>query len=415
MIMRWRTLILYLLATCVCASAQDIYSRFTGSCQQGGSVLVTNGQNSASPVQISYPACTITVYVHGTINLASLFSDAQGQFPLANPFSAASTGTFGFYAANGRYDVNLSGGGIIVPFTITDVPLCFNCYLGANGQFVSSTSTQGYQAIPPAFPYVIWAADTTGTCAYPLSILANGQAMLCNPGSGALLFSNGGGFTQLFTVRWPGNFTDGSIPQYVFARGRFEVSPLTVSLSQLSAQAADTLVMNASGSSASPTAVAAPTGGTNGCSGATNSVTYNNSTHSWGCNTVTPVTSFILNNFCTGQVGGTNGGTYVLEPGSTGTACTTTGVAEIPIPATCSMQKMYVTASAAGGAAGSGATTLFKNGSGTALTCTLGTGTTCNDTTHTVSFNAGDTWSMRTVTAQASDTTANIKVALLCQ
>jgi hypothetical protein len=44
--------------------------------------------------------------------------------------------------------------------------------------------------------------------------------------------------------------------------------------------------MNASVSSAAPTAVAMPTSGTNGCAGASNALTYNTSTHALGCNSI---------------------------------------------------------------------------------------------------------------------------------
>lgn len=58
-------------------------------------------------------------------------------------------------------------------------------------------------------------------------------------------------------------------------------------LSGLATQAADTVVMNATGSTAAPTAVAMPTGGTNGCAGASNALTYNTTTHALGCNSIT--------------------------------------------------------------------------------------------------------------------------------
>ncbi len=59
-----------------------------------------------------------------------------------------------------------------------------------------------------------------------------------------------------------------------------------VTLTKIATQAADTAVMNATGGSAAPTAVALPTSGTNGCAGAANALTYNTTTHSWGCNTI---------------------------------------------------------------------------------------------------------------------------------
>lgn len=60
-----------------------------------------------------------------------------------------------------------------------------------------------------------------------------------------------------------------------------------VALSSLATQAADTVVLNASGSTAAPTAVAMPTSGTNGCAGTSNALTYNTTTHALGCNSIT--------------------------------------------------------------------------------------------------------------------------------
>ena len=58
-------------------------------------------------------------------------------------------------------------------------------------------------------------------------------------------------------------------------------------LSGLTTQALDTVVMNATGSTASPTAVSLDSlGGTNSCAGATNALTWNSSTHAWGCNNI---------------------------------------------------------------------------------------------------------------------------------
>ena len=61
------------------------------------------------------------------------------------------------------------------------------------------------------------------------------------------------------------------------------ITAATVPLSNLAAQSADTVVMNATGGSASPTAVPLPSGCTNG-------INYNASTHSWSCIASTPLT-----------------------------------------------------------------------------------------------------------------------------
>lgn len=68
------------------------------------------------------PSATITVYLTGTLTLASIFSNnLASPTPEANPFTADANGFFKFYAANGRYDVKLSGGGIPTPYTWADI------------------------------------------------------------------------------------------------------------------------------------------------------------------------------------------------------------------------------------------------------------------------------------------------------
>lgn len=82
---------------------------------QGFSRLNLSGQPA--------PACLITVYQKGTITLATLYGANDVTQPKANPFVSGSDGYGFFYAANGRYDVTFSGGGITSPWTYGDVAL----------------------------------------------------------------------------------------------------------------------------------------------------------------------------------------------------------------------------------------------------------------------------------------------------
>lgn len=123
--------------------------------------------------------------------------------------------------------------------------------------------------------------------------------------------------------------------------------------------------------------------------------------------------------FCESTVGTVTATRYMLNMFHSGanilcSSATSGSIFEMPMPITCTAQKLYVKASAAGGQVTSGKITLNKGGSAQALTCTLGTGTTCNDTTHTVSFTAGDTYSLDVTTAQTTDTTANVRVSFQC-
>lgn len=101
-------------------SATHAMERVQGWCEAGNKTITVQGQLSAtaSPVQRSYPLCTVTVYVTGSGGtLATLYStDAPGT-PLANPFTAQASGYWAFYTVDGVYDLQFSGGGIPVPFT----------------------------------------------------------------------------------------------------------------------------------------------------------------------------------------------------------------------------------------------------------------------------------------------------------
>jgi hypothetical protein len=64
---------------------------------------------------------SVTVTIFGTTDLATLYSD-NGVTPKANPTTTDDTGTFFFYAADGRYDIEIVGTGFD-PRTISDVLL----------------------------------------------------------------------------------------------------------------------------------------------------------------------------------------------------------------------------------------------------------------------------------------------------
>lgn len=105
--------------------------------QQGNTFVNTVGTLSTNVVEGSFPSATVTVFLSGTNTLASLFQDNIGTVK-ANPFTADSTGHAFFYAANGRYDVQLSGTGIATPFTFADILLFDNAASGALSQVEST-------------------------------------------------------------------------------------------------------------------------------------------------------------------------------------------------------------------------------------------------------------------------------------
>lgn len=131
----------------VCASlarAADIYDCYNGSSEQGGHKITVNGIESRQFVQQSYPGATVTVYDHSTTTLSTVFQDAGGLQPLANPFTASSTGVSFWCAADGHYDVKYSGTGITAPFTVSDIHLAFTTGGGGGGGGnLSGTLTAG--------------------------------------------------------------------------------------------------------------------------------------------------------------------------------------------------------------------------------------------------------------------------------
>ncbi len=78
-------------------------------------------------------------------------------------------------------------------------------------------------------------------------------------------------------------------------------------------------------------------------------------------------------------------------PGAATTACTNTNSnVQVPLTSAGTAKNLRVRCQTGGSTAGSGVFTLQDGGAGTALTCTTGTTTTCNDTTHSVAVSAGD-------------------------
>jgi hypothetical protein len=93
-----------------------------GDCSTGGINVQTQGLNSTTLVRGSYPQCLVTVYLTGTLTLATIYSDKLST-PLTNPFTAQANGSWLFYVLSGGYDITMSGGSPIpfpTPITITD-------------------------------------------------------------------------------------------------------------------------------------------------------------------------------------------------------------------------------------------------------------------------------------------------------
>lgn len=109
--------------------------------------------------------------------------------------------------------------------------------------------------------------------------------------------------------------------------------------------------------------------------------------------------------FCTGTVG--SGTTDYLTFAACSSATSSVGGYVVDSPGT--LASLYIVSSAAVvGGTNKDVATVLKNGSATALTCTIAaSGTTCNDLTHSVTVAAGDVLTFKFVTA-TSDTAADV-------
>ena len=111
-----KTAILAILLAASCLANQ----RIQGWCEKGGMPVVTSGLSSSTLVQASYPSCTVKVYITGSGGVAAtIYSDASGT-SMSNPFLADQDGHYYFYAADGTYDVQLSGAGL-PPYTLSGI------------------------------------------------------------------------------------------------------------------------------------------------------------------------------------------------------------------------------------------------------------------------------------------------------
>lgn len=101
-------------------------------------------------------------------------------------------------------------------------------------------------------------------------------------------------------------------------------------------------------------------------------------------------------------------GLYPLGGATTTCTSTTPNAAPYIVSGPRTLQHLVVTSTVGGVNASSGVVTVMKNSVATAITCTLGTGTACNDTLHYVSAVDSDLITIQ-FTTQAADTLAGVK------
>ena len=109
---------------------------------------------------------------------------------------------------------------------------------------------------------------------------------------------------------------------------------------------------------------------------------------------------------CTGTA--TSATTIILNNTLTAPACTGTSASRplTKISSAGTITNLAVGCTTGGVNASSGVVTVRRNGSTSVLTCTLGTGTTCSDTTHSFAVGAGDELNLQ-FTTQSAETLAN--------
>lgn len=164
-----------------------------GWCEKGGQGTVTQGLQSQgtftlgsntlipnSGVQASYPLCQVDVYLTGTTNHATIYSDI-GSDPLGNPFTANADGSYLFFAAGTCYDIVTSAGmhsTMPSPQTLTDV-----C-LGGGTPGTGTVTGFSAGALSPLFITSVATASTTPALSFTLSSVA-GNTVYGNFGSGS--------------------------------------------------------------------------------------------------------------------------------------------------------------------------------------------------------------------------------------
>jgi len=122
-------------------------------------------------------------------------------------------------------------------------------------------------------------------------------------------------------------------------------------------------------------------------------------------------TPALLTGLCSGTASASSTlGLYGL--GTVAIGCTNTiGATGVLISTARTVKNLRVLAITGGVNASSGVFTVLKNGAGTAITCTVGTGTSCTDLVNSASFAAGDRISIQ-FTTQAAETLGVVQATI---
>lgn len=115
---------LLLLLTLGIPGLSQVVVKYQGLATAGNIQVSSGGVGSTNKVLGSYTAATVSVYLTGTVTLATLYSDSS-LTPKSNPFTVTAEGYYEFYTAPGTYDLRFSGTGVATPFTrsVVDIGL----------------------------------------------------------------------------------------------------------------------------------------------------------------------------------------------------------------------------------------------------------------------------------------------------
>lgn len=152
----------FLLAFASNIGLAQTYGRINEVCSDGAGKAKVQGMTSTNSQVAAAPSCLVTVYDHGTTDLATIYSDASGT-TTGNPFNAPSTGLYGFYLLSTQHvDIQMSAA-TMQTTTIPDVTI--NGGGGGGGGNVDPS------AIP--YPKTYYAAPGSTVSPNPVNTVTN--------------------------------------------------------------------------------------------------------------------------------------------------------------------------------------------------------------------------------------------------
>lgn len=272
------------------------------------------------------------------------------------------------------------------------------------------------------------------------TVVASGQTLYCQGGSSGCSLPTGFGVTVSSDgANYIGETTGGQVASVTGSAGITVGGTASNPIVGFAAVANNSVPCNNSGSSAAPTVANCTVTGTgdpllvtpmnnavvvtSGSGVPSESTTLPTGlalqTPASGVGTnITGVKAGIIQGYCAATVGTATSTEYYLVPWGVETSplCTATSVVAASMPVACTAGNLFARSAAAGHDSTSGVVTMYHNGTQSTVTCTLGTGTSCSDASHTVSFAQGDTYyvGVETSTSFTPDTTASIRVTFTC-